>query len=406
MARALAGVGVDCSRRADGVGDGLAPLERGLGLAGSLCGFWDVRGHLVEGLAWLGRLLELPSPSGEGAATSAARVARLRALAAFGYLALAQGDTAAAEAPLAEARALTQTTDDRFGTVWAHMMSGVLALARGETERAAELFEDGLARGYERGDPFWVSGSSFWLGEAARSRGDARRATALYWQALDVAQEHGISWGVSYARGGLARVALAEGDFPRAAALYRETLAFLRRFEDRRNVALALEELGWVIGAQATAAARDRAAEAAVLLGAAAALRERLGLTVILLPGWQASHDAATAAARAALGERFAVAYARGRALSVDEAVELALRGDGPAEQAGPPLAALEDDLTRREREVADLVARGLSTRDIAAALVISERTAEWHVGNLLGKLGLATRAQLATWAAEHPPSG
>ena len=55
--------------------------------------------------------------------------------------------------------------------------------------------------------------------------------------------------------------------------------------------------------------------------------------------------------------------------------------------------------LTRREREILVLVAQGGSNRDIAKALVISERTARTHVSNVLTKLGLASRTQAALWA-------
>ncbi len=63
--------------------------------------------------------------------------------------------------------------------------------------------------------------------------------------------------------------------------------------------------------------------------------------------------------------------------------------------------------LSAREREVAALVAQGRSNREIAACLVVSERTAEAHVSNILGKLGLTTRAQIAVWAVEKglPPT-
>ncbi len=71
-----------------------------------------------------------------------------------------------------------------------------------------------------------------------------------------------------------------------------------------------------------------------------------------------------------------------------------------PAEQSAPSTAS--SPLTSREREVARLVARGYTNRQIAEALIISERTAERHVQNMLDKLGFSSRAQLAVWAAEH----
>jgi DNA-binding CsgD family transcriptional regulator/tetratricopeptide (TPR) repeat protein len=58
--------------------------------------------------------------------------------------------------------------------------------------------------------------------------------------------------------------------------------------------------------------------------------------------------------------------------------------------------------LTAREREVVTLVARGLSNRDIADVLSIGERTAETHVGHILGKLGFGSRAEIAVWAARR----
>ena len=56
--------------------------------------------------------------------------------------------------------------------------------------------------------------------------------------------------------------------------------------------------------------------------------------------------------------------------------------------------------LTRREREVAGLLAEGLSNKDIAGRLVISQRTVETHVDHVLGKLGLTSRGQVASWVA------
>ncbi|HWD46642.1 MAG TPA: response regulator transcription factor, partial [Actinomycetota bacterium] len=77
-----------------------------------------------------------------------------------------------------------------------------------------------------------------------------------------------------------------------------------------------------------------------------------------------------------------------------DEAAALLRRlGDGPAAAGGP------DVLTPREREVAALLADGLSNGEIARRLYISTKTASVHVSNILAKLGMASRAEVAAWA-------
>jgi non-specific serine/threonine protein kinase len=75
---------------------------------------------------------------------------------------------------------------------------------------------------------------------------------------------------------------------------------------------------------------------------------------------------------------------------------------EGPA---GAPARAGRDPwgpLSAREREVAGLIAEGLTNRQIAEQLVISERTADTHVQNILSKLGLGCRAQVAAWVASR----
>ena len=66
------------------------------------------------------------------------------------------------------------------------------------------------------------------------------------------------------------------------------------------------------------------------------------------------------------------------------------------------PPAGTATNLTKREWQVADLVAKGLTNRAIAASLVISDRTAQGHVEHILTKLGFTSRAQIAAWFVDQ----
>ena len=104
------------------------------------------------------------------------------------------------------------------------------------------------------------------------------------------------------------------------------------------------------------------------------------------------------APARAKAGRAAARVLAEGRRLSPADAVALVLANTpDEAAPAGP-----RQPVTRREAEVAVLAARGLTNRDIAAALFVSVRTVEAHIDHVLTKLGFRTRTQLAAWAYEQ----
>jgi DNA-binding NarL/FixJ family response regulator len=131
-------------------------------------------------------------------------------------------------------------------------------------------------------------------------------------------------------------------------------------------------------------------------------LRKSLGAAIH--PTDRADYERSVAAARSQLGEaEWEAAFAQGMAMSAEEAAEYALSKE-VAQAPEKPLAGGKTSrpLTRREREVATLVAQGLSTRQIAQQLVLSERTVEKHVANLLKKLNLRSRNQVAARMAEH----
>ena len=80
-----------------------------------------------------------------------------------------------------------------------------------------------------------------------------------------------------------------------------------------------------------------------------------------------------------------------------------AVSSDAPVQEAKPASQTKDlQGLTEREREALDLIARGLSNREIAEQMVISEKTVKTHVSNLLDKLGLEDRTRAAIWAMKH----
>jgi non-specific serine/threonine protein kinase len=123
--------------------------------------------------------------------------------------------------------------------------------------------------------------------------------------------------------------------------------------------------------------------------------------------GDRADHDRTVAAVQIRLGnEAFAAARSAGRAMSLEDAIEYALApADGASAEIDvqrPLHRTHATSLTPREREVAKLIARGLSNREIASQLKIAERTAEAHVQNVLNKLKVNSRTQVAVWTVQH----
>jgi non-specific serine/threonine protein kinase len=134
------------------------------------------------------------------------------------------------------------------------------------------------------------------------------------------------------------------------------------------------------------------------------------------------SRQHAVKMARRALGERrFTAAYAHGTALDLDSVVReaayeigeapgprgvgVATAGDPVAVPAPVPVAgAVPGLLTRREREIAELVASGLSNREIATRLFISKRTVDAHVEHIFSKLEISSRVQLTVLLQDQAP--
>jgi non-specific serine/threonine protein kinase len=414
------------------VGGGAGGAEAALRLAGALAWFWWLAGHSAEGRRWLDAAL--------AAAPAAPAAARARARHGAGLLAGAHGDYPAAVGHFEAGLALYREAGDDRGAAWTRAcLAQAGGRVSGDYRRRAALLEDALERFRGLGDAWHTAWCAGTLARTVYVLGDAPRAAALLEETLALYRRLGDTWGLSRVLLSLGNVSRDQGDPGRAERLLAECEGHMRALGDRRGLGAVRRGQGLLAqrrGDPARAAAGfaeglalaqevgDREAVAAALfrlgclarrggdarragrlLGAARAALEAAGLSPrALYAGDFDPAAAADAAARPAgpeagqappLDEAVAEALAFGQAVASPPADAPA--GPGPGGPPGGPGAA---PLTPREREVAALVAEGLTNRRIAERLVITTRTADHHVASILAKLGFASRAQVAAWAA------
>jgi ATP/maltotriose-dependent transcriptional regulator MalT len=317
----------------------------------------------------------------------------------LGRAAAAQGAYDRAAALLTESLDVLRRVGDSQGASWSLQYLGRLATHQGDVPHAVALFEESLEASRNVGDTVGGAWALGHLGRLARLRGDHAEATRVLRESLTQFRAVGDRWGISWALGNMGRVAHDQRDLQRAEALFEESLVMCGDLVGRRGaVAYTLHYLGVVANDQGH---YDRAVR---LLGAAAALRKVSAVS----PPDRSEQDHALAELRDALGEeKFTAAWEEGEAMSPEAATELALGNRRPATSLTAPESSSENDqpkspLSAREHEVAVLLTRGLTNRQIAVEMVIAERTASTHVAHILNKLNFATRTQIAAWAVEH----
>jgi DNA-binding CsgD family transcriptional regulator len=209
---------------------------------------------------------------------------------------------------------------------------------------------------------------------------------------------------------GASWLAIDQGDYARAADMLDESIGLSQALGDTVGEAIATVYLGRCTMSAGRIAEGAPDVERAVALvsetadGPATVFVTFYSALVAMLTGrLEAACDLFTRCGTRAAGRLLA----EGRKLSPEEAVGLVLANE-PAEPGRQSASRLgprrgsSSALTRREAEVAALVARGLTNRDIAAQLFLSVRTVEVHVDHVLTKLGFRTRTQLAAWALEE----
>jgi DNA-binding CsgD family transcriptional regulator len=298
-----------------------------------------------------------------------------------------------------EALALTRRIGDRQAVAHAARNLASVAHEHGDVPAARALYEESVALMRAVGNRMGAAFVLQSLGSVAQEHGDIAAARAHFEESLALWQERGFAtpWQ-AMTLVSLGTLAAAEGDGAGAAAWLRQALTMLRDLDDVPGTALALERSAGL------AAAQGRAERALRLAGAAAGLRRAGGLP--LPPEARQRLERTLAPAREALGAAAAgAAWTAGSTLSLAEAVAYALEpAQGAPATAARPAAARGPGnglpgLTVREREVAALVAQGLTNQQIGAALVITEATAASHVHHVLEKLGFRSRTQIVAWA-------
>ncbi|MDX6342199.1 MAG: hypothetical protein QOH87_2337 [Trebonia sp.] len=303
-----------------------------------------------------------------------------------------------------EATAIAEAADDGWNVGWALGIRAAVAGLRGNMREAAELARAsiGVMRSIDHG--WGVARAQLGLGDLARLAGDLDGAKHMYADALGYLREIDARPEIARCLAGLGRVALDLGDVEGAREHLAGSLRLSRDIGTHIGMARGLESC-------AALAAREGAAERAVMLAAAAAgLRATSGLPA--LPAGRA--DRYLGVIRRLDQGAAALLWARGLALSPEAAIDLAIeqalrtpRPDGTPGITPAPVPPPQGGLTRRELEIAGLIARGRSNKAIAAELVISPATVARHVANIMSKLGFRSRAQIAAWITERSqPAG
>jgi non-specific serine/threonine protein kinase len=224
--------------------------------------------------------------------------------------------------------------------------------------------------------------------------GDYERGAALNEEAAALYRERGYKGGLEYALDNLGWAALLQGNHERARTSYRESLMLCKELGTRAVASESLEGLACICVAEG---ATERAAK---LFGTAEALGEAVPFQHYPEEvAWRAPY---LADARSRLDEAtWEGKWAEGRAMSIEEAIEYALSQENPLTLPSPELERPSSDeppsLTRREKDVAVLVGRGMTNRKIASELVLSEHTVHHHVTNILKKMNVSSRQQVAS---------
>jgi tetratricopeptide (TPR) repeat protein len=302
-------------------------VEGGLRLAVSLENFW-VSNYPFEGA----RLLQPLLNRAEGVPDKLLAHA-LRALGSAHHI---TGDLDGARQIFEASLAIFERLDDRDGIAILLLRLGYNALARGDRAAAKPLLEKGREMGRHHGGTRLAPQVLRALGFIAYEEGDHEAGVAMLRESVDRSARIGFLWWQAGALADLARVYLELGSTEEADAAAREILELARRMNDRAHAVEALAMLASV------ASARGKAHGAGWLWGAIEAQEARgpIGMvspSVSLWSGWESARDRYLAHVEGARGREFDRGLQEGRAVTLEEAIDVALRDPESEGNEGRP---------------------------------------------------------------------
>ena len=397
-----------------------------LRMADALQAFWYVRGPYTETRRSLDEVLAMARARG----TTALRASLLNGAA---IAAAMNGDVGSGQELNEQALAIAQATNNLVIAGHALQSLANVAELRADFAQARTYAEEALTCYRRIGNQFRESVVLSNLGRMSWKTGDIIGAHDFAEQSLALARAHGSPWLISHALLILGTALNDQAKFSIAQTTLEEALALSRQGNDSRVIAYCLDILGRIALARGRRnAARQQLAESlhlfwengervkvadsleihaqlaavfgrrdAALRLAGAAMGLRATLRISVPPRMQILSEAWADEARRTVGhETVDTMLSNGQAMSAADAVRYAL--SLPQSSSADTHVSGWSPLTRREQEVARLLARGRSNRQIAVELVVTEATAAKHVENIREKLGLTSRTQIVAWVQDR----
>ena len=374
-----------------------AASDRGVRLATAMWWFWMIRSYLTEGRRW--------AEAAVAASGGLSPLLRAKALYCAAFAATFQNDRAQGKTWAEAALAICRELGDIRGAAYALACLGLTAMLDGEPPAARAAFEESAQLYRKIGDMWGLRTVLNGLGELERLEKNFDRAETRYSECLSVARHEQDAHGVGLYSVNLAMLALQQGVADRAGELIAEASQIWSELGYRQGLVACVGVLASV------ATLRERWQLAIRLFGTRQQVGEQIGRPELEYDRLVFEHYRGVARERVDAAT-WDAAWIAGKELSLEQAI-----AEGLAAERTPTVAAAHanpatsptanhEPLTVREWEVAQLVGRGLTNRQIAAELILSEATAAKHVENIREKLELSSRTQVAAWVFERvPPS-